>query len=443
MLNKADALAGTLVDVQLAPSPQFRALVPAQQTTAQPGDPIWFVGAPYLGQGQTNNVIRVTELQDPFGSATLTDYFLPVDTYGGFSGGVDQPGGPGSVAANDNTTTQVFDYNGTLVTAFPASTAADGYFYPKVHYYEVNVTSGTPVLSLQGVIDPGPGVATFFPTVAMNPNTGDLGLTWMQSSLTEYVSMYVGTVSAATGNVGVTDAAPGVTTEVDSFRNGDYSTVVYDPGSDAFWAANEYAGINNASEIWNTWIAEFTPPVRGRYGLLLGQRQRRRQPALRHHDSGRRSQRVRQQLLPRAPALRPQWQSGRRRRRQRVRWPQLGDRLHGPGWRRRQVDHRGHALTEHAPADLRRIRPAGHRRDRGLVAASSSRPPRRPPARWSSRPRTSSSPSTTRFTPRRSPRVSWRSTASRPPRSRWSTGTRSTGRSRRVPSRPASTCRTS
>ena len=261
VLNKADALAGTLSFVQLQPSPQFRALVPAQQTTALPGDPIWLVGVPDLGQGQTDNVIRVTELQDPFGSATLTDFFLTVDTYGGYSGAVDQPGEPGSVAANDNTTTQVFDYNGTLVTAFPAGTAADGFFYPKVHYYEVDVSSGTPVLSLQGVIDPGPGVATFFPTVAINPNTGDLGLTWMQSSLTEFVSMYVGTVSAATGDVGVTDAAPGVTTEVNSERNGDYSSVVYDPGTDAFWAANEYAGPNNGSEIWNTWISEFTPPV--------------------------------------------------------------------------------------------------------------------------------------------------------------------------------------
>ena len=93
------------------------------------------------------------------------------------------------MAANDNTTTQVFEYNGTLVTAFPASTAADGYFYPKVHYYTVDVSSGTPALTLQGVVDPGPGVATFFPTATMNPTTGDLGLTWMESSSSEYVSM--------------------------------------------------------------------------------------------------------------------------------------------------------------------------------------------------------------------------------------------------------------
>ena len=44
VINKADALAGSLVDVQLSPSFQFRALVPAQDPTAKPGDPIWFTG---------------------------------------------------------------------------------------------------------------------------------------------------------------------------------------------------------------------------------------------------------------------------------------------------------------------------------------------------------------------------------------------------------------
>ena len=80
----------------------------------------------------------------------------------------------------------------------------------------------------------------------------------MQSSSTEFVSMHVGLISASTGTLGETDVAPGVTTEADSSRNGDYSTVVYDPESNSFWAANEYAGVNNASEIWNTWIAQFT-----------------------------------------------------------------------------------------------------------------------------------------------------------------------------------------
>ena len=140
-------------------------------------------------------------------SPVYTDFTVGVNTYGPNSGFADQPGAPGSVATNDVSTTSVDYLNGSLVTAMIASTPADGFTTTKVEWYQVNVSSGTPVLSLQGVVDPGPGVATFFPTVAMNPSTGDLGLTWMQSSLSEYVSMYVaGLALPSHGNLGVADA---------------------------------------------------------------------------------------------------------------------------------------------------------------------------------------------------------------------------------------------
>ena len=260
VVNKADALAGILTEVQLAPSFNFRALVPAQQATALPGDPIWFVAAPYLDPGVTSNSLRVTKLTDPFGAGSFIDYAVTVNTYGGYSGNVNQPGGNGSVAANDNTVTQVFDYNGTLVLAFPGSTSADGYVMPKVQYYTIDVSSGSPNLTRQGVVDPGAGVAAFFPSASINPSTGDIGLTWMQSSSTEYVSMYVGFVSGATGSLSTYAAAPGTAYEVYSFRNGDYSTVVYDPTSNSFWAANEYAGADNSSVLWDTWIQQFFAP---------------------------------------------------------------------------------------------------------------------------------------------------------------------------------------
>ncbi len=178
VIDKSDALAGTLTAVVLTPPfYNFRALVPAQQVTASPGDPIWFTASPYLSQGNTSSDIRVTKLEDPFGAALFTDYSVTVDTYGGYAPEVNQPGGAGTVAANDNSTTQLFEYGNTLVAAFPASTAADGYYYPKVHYYKVDVSGVAPIVVMQGVIDPGPGVAAFFPSAAMNPVTGDLGLT--------------------------------------------------------------------------------------------------------------------------------------------------------------------------------------------------------------------------------------------------------------------------
>ncbi len=70
--------------------------------------------------------------------------------------------------------------------------------------------------------------------------------------------MYVGTVSS-TGALNTYSAAPGVAYQTYSSRNGDYSTVVYDPASNSFWAANEYADSDNASVLWDTWIQQFSP----------------------------------------------------------------------------------------------------------------------------------------------------------------------------------------
>ena len=42
----------------------------------------------------------------------------------------------------------------------------------------------------EGLIDPGPGVATFFPAAAIDPS-GNIGISYMESSSTEFVSAYV------------------------------------------------------------------------------------------------------------------------------------------------------------------------------------------------------------------------------------------------------------
>ena len=75
-----------------------------------------------------------------------------------------------------------------------SATAADGYTYPKGLYYEVNVSSGTPVLVKQGVIDPGPGVSVQMPAVDID-SRGDLGFSWMEASSTEYLSMWIGSLT--------------------------------------------------------------------------------------------------------------------------------------------------------------------------------------------------------------------------------------------------------
>ena len=46
------------------------------------------------------------------------------------------------------------------------------------------------MLVQEGLINPGPGVATYFGAAAIDPS-GNIGLSYMESSSTEYVSAYV------------------------------------------------------------------------------------------------------------------------------------------------------------------------------------------------------------------------------------------------------------
>ena len=133
----------------------------------------------------------------------------------------------------------------------------------RARWYEFD-TSGTPSLTQQGTISPGAGIHTYYPSIAIAAN-GDLGMTFMQSSSKEFVSMYVtgrfpaeppGTmqtpvlVKAGEANYAAFDC-----TTLDGCRAGDYSGITVDPDSSSvFCAANEYA-TSDVSENWGTWIA--------------------------------------------------------------------------------------------------------------------------------------------------------------------------------------------
>ena len=199
--------------------------------------------------------MRVTKMENYLSdNPTFTYTALPVTSY--YAPYIaEQPGGSVTVFPN-TTTTQVQYRNGHLVTAMASGTAADGYSYPKGLYYQIDVSSGTPTLLQEGVIDPGYGVAVQMPSVDEDIN-GNLGFTWIQSSSSEYLSMYVGTLSTA-GNFASTAAAPGGGFFPDNFRLGDYSTTVLDPSDGVtFWSANQYIGADGYDNIWKTKIVGF------------------------------------------------------------------------------------------------------------------------------------------------------------------------------------------
>ena len=252
-IHKAAALSGTLTYFVSKPAFQFRAMPPAQMHKDRKGGVEWFVSTDGTDAG--GNTIRVTRMTNYLSNTPNFTYTsLPVKEYRSAQT-ADQPGGTVTTFPN-TTTTQVHYDNGRLVTAMASSTAADGFVYPKGLYYQIKVNGNTPRLIKEGVIDPGPGVAVQMPSV-VEDQQGNLGLTWIESSNAEYLSMWVGNVYT-NGNFSAQQAAPGLGFFFYSFRIGDYSTIVVDPSDGkTFWSANEYIGPDGASNIWRTHITSF------------------------------------------------------------------------------------------------------------------------------------------------------------------------------------------
>src|SRR6266851_890063 len=240
-IDKAAALSGTLSYFVSVPQFQFRAMPPAQmhghheddvdQMHGHHKDGVeWFVSTDGTDAGGTT--IRVTE---------MTNYLSATPTF------------------TNTTMTQVHYNNGFLVTAMASATASDGFVYPKGLYYEINVNGAPdalPRLVSENVVDPGEGVAVQMPSVAKDEH-GNLGLTWMESSSSEYLSMWAGN-RYANGAFSAQVAAPGGGFFFVNFRIGDYSTVLVDPTDGrTFWTANEYIGNDGDVDIWKTHITSF------------------------------------------------------------------------------------------------------------------------------------------------------------------------------------------
>src|SRR5215469_7367698 len=93
--------------------------------------------------------------------------------------------------------------------------------------------------------------------------SGNLGLTWMESSTTEFLSMWVGILDT-NGALSASVAAPGGGFFPFNFRIGDYSTSVLDSSDHkTFFSANEYIGPDGSTDIWRTHIRSFTAQPAG------------------------------------------------------------------------------------------------------------------------------------------------------------------------------------
>jgi hypothetical protein len=250
--------------VSLAPVHDLSFFIPAEMHGAQPGMPEYFVqdGGSLDAVSEHVNVVTMTDFLSNSPTYVVTE--IPVNPYAELTTGADQPTAPGMVMTNGTQFTQADWRNGKLATAHTVFEPDDNFATSRVRWYQFDTTGPTPTLIQQGSIHPGPGVSTYQGSIAQDVS-GNLAMTYMQSSSHEYVSMYVATKLVGTplgvmGN-GV-PAAPGLGLMPVSDYTGDYSTVEVDPTDGmTFWAANEYIGADGGTDIWRTHITSFQATV--------------------------------------------------------------------------------------------------------------------------------------------------------------------------------------
>jgi hypothetical protein len=222
-------------------------LAPAVMHNANPGDPMW------LTEAGGNSRIRVVEMTNILSnSPTYQTFNIAVPAYGSEPAPF-QPGDTtrGTVTTFDSRIINASYNSGLLVAghSIGAGTVA------QARWYEVDLVDyGTPTLVQEGNVDQGPGVSTYFPSLDIN-DEGDIGMTFMESSVNEYLSMYVTGQSIYNGYYGTGVMEPPAlalagTTRYTSSRIGDYSGTSLDAADRySFWSFNQYARGNGTTAV--------------------------------------------------------------------------------------------------------------------------------------------------------------------------------------------------
>src|SRR5262249_41455986 len=139
---------------------------------------------------------------------------------------------------------------------------ADGLAHAR--WYEFDTTPRAPALRQWGDVTPGQsGANTYYPAVEIAPD-GSVGMTFMESSPGEPMSMYVTGRAAADAPNALQPPVlvqPGAGRYTETFglpyRAGDFGGIGVDPLTGVFWAAHEFAN-TAAANNWGTWVTAFT-----------------------------------------------------------------------------------------------------------------------------------------------------------------------------------------
>ena len=220
-------------------------LAPAVMHGSNPGDPMWLVET---GSSTSMHVVKMTNILSS--APTFQTFTIGVPSYTQ-EPNPRQPGGSTIVSFDTRVLNAAYN-NGLLVAGHTIGSGG----LSQARWYEFNTTSPTPTLVQSGNVFRGSGVYTYFPTVDINAEN-DIGLTFMESSLNEYLSMYVtGQLAgdAGSGNVQIPAEVFAGSSVYTSSRIGDYSGMSVDPSDGlTFWGFNEYKG----GQLWNTAVGGF------------------------------------------------------------------------------------------------------------------------------------------------------------------------------------------
>jgi hypothetical protein len=235
-------------------------------------DPMYLVEESGTSPGKAITVVSETNLFNftTGPSFTFKDVALPATDDYIAPPAATQPGTTNLIDTNDSRILNAEWRNNHLVANQAIGVSTDAQAHARWYEFDTtNYTSTGPTLIQDGTIGLGSGANSFFPSIAIGANDV-MGMTYIESSPTEYMSMWVvgrqasdppGTMetislpAAVEAGVAPYNGLSGV--ETSPFRAGDFSGTTVDPVDGTFWSANEYA-TSGTNANWGTAISHFS-----------------------------------------------------------------------------------------------------------------------------------------------------------------------------------------
>jgi hypothetical protein len=209
--------------------------------------------APIFVSRWSNAALKLYALRNPLTAPQLTSTTLSVPFFQAPTL-APTPWGEGTLLLIDHRPLNAVWREGRLLTTHHVLSGSKNL----ARWYDIATgqwpVSGAPVLTQSGEIDPGPGMHSSFPAIAVN-GAGDVGMVMNTSSLSQPISVAI-TARRADDPAGVM-GLPHVVRAGDApggGRWGDYHGACVDPIDDSFWAVGEFATPTG----WATWIGNFT-----------------------------------------------------------------------------------------------------------------------------------------------------------------------------------------